>query len=353
MKEKWKILIIDDEPINTEILNAILKNDYEVVISNNGKEVIALTEKESPNLILLDVLMPGISGFDICKGLKANPLTEKIPVIFITNLKDAEDESYGLTIGGVDYISKPVSAEILRARVATHIALNNHRINIESKVARRNAELIEIQRATIHMLGEAGHYNDTDTGVHIWRMAAFSGVIAKAAGWHDEKVKMIKLAAPMHDTGKIGISDKILKKTTHLNKEEWNIMQTHTSIGHNILLKSSSELFLTAADIALYHHEKWDGTGYPVGLENEQIPESARIVAIADVFDALTTKRPYKEPWPIDKAFDEIEKMGGNHFEPSLVELFMKNIDAILNVKKMWDNEEQVTKKKFLFPLEN
>ncbi len=353
MREKWKILIVDDEPINTEILYAILKNDYKVVISNNGKEVIALTEKNSPDLILLDVLMPEISGFDICMELKANPLTNKIPVIFITNLKDAEDESYGLTIGGVDYISKPVSADILRARVATHIALNNQRINFESKVARRNAELLEIQRATIHMLGEAGHYNDTDTGVHIWRMAAFSGVIARAAGWPDEKVKMLELAAPMHDTGKIGISDKILKKTSHLDQEEWKTMQTHTGIGHNILLKSTSELFLTAADIALYHHEKWDGTGYPVGLENEQIPESARIVAVADVFDALTTKRPYKEAWPIDKAVEEIEKMGGNHFEPALVALFLKNIDGILKEKKLWDEEEQITKKKFLFPLEN
>jgi putative two-component system response regulator len=353
MEKRWKILVVDDEEINVDIICATLTKKYDVIAAYDGYNALLLAEESQPDLILLDILIPGMDGFEVCKKLKSNPKTSKIPVIFVTGLSADEDESHGLSVGGVDYLNKPVSVDILLSRISTHLKLNSQRISIELEVKKRTAELLDIQRATIHMLGEAGHYNDTDTGAHIWRMAAFSGVIAKAVGWTKDKVKTLELAAPMHDMGKIGIPDTILKKNASLNKEEWKTMQTHTVIGHNILLKSSSELFLTAADIALYHHEKWDGTGYPVGLKDDQIPYTARIVSIADVFDALTTQRPYKDEWPIERAIEEIGNMRETHFDPFLVDSFMENTDEIIEVKAMWDKEEELTKKRFLFPMEN
>ncbi|MDH3605196.1 MAG: HD domain-containing protein, partial [Candidatus Tectomicrobia bacterium] len=196
------------------------------------------------------------------------------------------------------------------------------------------------QRAAIHMLGEAGHYNDTDTGVHIWRMAAYAAALARSAGWHVDKAAMLELAAPMHDTGKIGIPDAILKKPAKLDADEWVIMKTHAELGHNILSKMDSPLFQMAAEVALHHHEQWDGSGYPQGPAGTAIPESARIVAIADVFDALTMKRPYKEAWTMQAAFEEIQKKAGSHFDPDLVDAFFRIEAEIQTIKEVWDQKE-------------
>lgn len=190
------------------------------------------------------------------------------------------------------------------------------------------------------MLGVAGHYNDSDTGAHIWRMAAYARVLAEAVGWDTDRARLLEQAAPMHDTGKIGIPDEILKKPGKLNPREWTTMKRHTEIGFEILSRSRAPLFQLAAEVALNHHERWDGSGYPRGLSGSEIPESARIVAVADVFDALATRRPYKDPWPLDVVISKITEDSGSHFEPRLVDAFLASMPRILQVKTHWDQRE-------------
>lgn len=338
---EWKILIVDDEPTNLHLMGQILHHHYELAFAPSGQGALAVALDMQPDLILLDIMMPDMDGLEVCRRLKSDPATAKIPVIFVTAMGEVENESRGFEIGGVDYITKPISRPIVLARVATHLALYDQQRACEKTVIERTSELELSQRSAIHMLGEAGHYNDTDTGVHIWRMAAYAAAIARQKGWRVKDADMLKPAAPMHDTGKIGIPDSILKKPAKLDAGEWEIMKTHSYIGYRILSKSESPLFHLAAEVALYHHEKWDGTGYPEGLKEENIPESARIVAICDVFDALTMKRPYKEAWHIEDAFAEIRKSAGSHFDPELVDCFFRIEDRIRNLKEEWDQKEK------------
>lgn len=321
------ILVVDDEPSNLAVLHQILKDDHPLVFARSGEEALAATVKHRPSLILLDVQMPDLDGYAVCRRLKADPATAAIPVIFVSALAEVGDETAGFAVGGVDYIPKPVSAPIVRARVKTHLSLV------------QASELEKSHRAAIHMLGEVGHYNDAETGVHIWRMAAYSRALAKAAGWSEDDVAMIELAAPMHDTGKVGIPDAILCKSAPLTDEEWDVMRTHARVGYQILSMSDAPLFRMAAEIALRHHEKWDGSGYPDGLSGTFIPESARIVAVADVFDALCTKRPYKEAWPLERVFAALDERAGTHLDPRLVAIFRQILPAILEIKVRWDSQ--------------
>jgi putative two-component system response regulator len=335
------VLIVDDTPENLDLLKAILAGDYQVQAAINGQLALKIAEAQQPDLVLLDIMMPGMDGYEVCRKLKANPLTAKIPVIFVTAMSDLKDEMRGFEVGAIDFIMKPVQPGIVRARVATHIALANQRRACELEVRRRTHAQEESQRAAVFMLGEAGHYNDTDTGVHIWRMAAYAAALARAAGWPVEQAGILELAAPMHDTGKIGIPDEILKAPRKLTAEEWEVMMTHTTIGYEILSKSDTELFDLAAEVALSHHEKWDGSGYPRRLAGDNIPECARIVAIADVFDALTMRRPYKEPWPVEKAMALIRDEAGKHFDPQLVERFIAIEAEVLAIMAAWSEREQ------------
>lgn len=337
---KQTILAVDDTPENLDVIKAILTPEYTVKAALNGKVALKIIENQPPDLILLDIMMPDMDGYEVCRRLKAHPETAKIPVIFVSAMADVQDEQRGFDVGAVDYITKPVQPAIVRARVQTHLALADQRRTCEMKVHQRTAELEASQHAAIQMLGQAGHYNDEDTGVHIWRMAAYAAALARAVDWPVAQADLLELAAPMHDTGKIGIPDSILKAPRKLTAEEWEIMKTHTHIGHKILEKSNTPLFKLAAEIALYHHEKWNGHGYPEGLAGEAIPESARIVAVVDVFDALTTRRPYKEAWPIDKALNTIQQESGQHFEPRLVEAFLEIQAEILSLKETWDAKE-------------
>jgi putative two-component system response regulator len=323
-----KILAVDDEPNNLQVLRQILKEHYQVIFANSGEKALEAAAKHQPSLILLDIMMPAMDGYEVCKRLKADPATKDIPVIFVTAMGEEESEVKGFDVGGVDYIQKPVSAPLVLRRVQTHLSLV------------RAQELEASQRGAISMLGKAGHYNDTDTGVHVWRMAAYARALAEAAGWTKSTADYLELSAPMHDTGKIGIPDSILKAPRKLTPEEWEIMKTHAEIGWTIVSLSDTPLFRMAAEIALHHHEKWDGSGYPKGLAGDAIPESARIVALADVFDALTMSRPYKEPWTVAEAVDEIKRGAGSHFEPRLVELFEKILPEILRIKDVWDLKE-------------
>ena len=322
------ILIVDDEPQNLAVLEHILSPHHLLVFARNGGEALAAVHKHRPSLILLDIEMPDMNGYAVCRTLKADTATENIPVIFISGKSAVGDEATGFEVGAVDYIVKPVSPAIVLARVRTHLSLV------------RASHLEKSYHDAIHMLGEAGHYNDNDTGVHIWRMAAYASALAQACGLEPELCQQIELAAPMHDTGKIGISNAILKKPGKLDASEWLEMKTHPRIGHDILAKSDAPLFVLAAEIALRHHERWDGTGYPDGLASAAIPQSARIVALADVFDALVTKRPYKQPWPIDQVMTTLRESAGSHFEPHLVQVFESILPRILAIKAVWDLKE-------------
>ncbi len=340
-QHKQVILVVDDTPENIAVMKGILIGQYTVLAATSGAIALKLVKKRKPDLILLDVMMPEMDGYEVCRHLKSDPQTVQIPVIFVTAKTDSEDEQAGFDVGAVDYIAKPVHPSVVRARVKTHLALSDQQRVCRLQVIERTRELEAAQRAAIYMLGEAGHYNDTDTGVHIWRMAAYSAALARAANWPVEEARILELAAPMHDTGKIGISDKILKAPRRLTEEEWAIMKTHSIIGYRILSKSSSPLFQMAARVALHHHERWDGGGYPEGLAGKAIPECARIVAIADVFDALTMRRPYKEPWPVADALATLRENAGSHFDPDLVAAFIQIIDEILAIKEVWDEKEK------------
>jgi putative two-component system response regulator len=319
------ILVVDDEPINLSAMRAVLADEFRLVFATHGEAALAAVRKHQPSLILLDIEMPGMDGYEVCRQLKREESTEQIPVIFVTGLGDVGNEAEGFAAGAVDYITKPVSPPIVQARVRTHMSL------VSAKTLERS------YHDAIGMLGEAGHFNDEDTGVHIWRMAAYSAHLAKVAGWDAAACSLLRLAAPMHDTGKIGIPDSILKKPGKLDADEWVTMRTHTTIGHGILARSQAPVFQLAAEVALRHHEKWDGSGYPGGLVGTDIPESARIVALADVFDALAMKRPYKEAWPIEQVVQTILAGRGQHFEPRLVDLFQAELPQLLDIRAQWD----------------
>ena len=322
------ILCVDDDPICLALLRNALGNDYKLFFARNGSEALNAVVKHPICLILLDVQMPDINGFEVAHQLKSDPKTAHIPIIFITSLFDTHDEQLGFDVGGVDYITKPISPRIVRARVKTHLSLV------------QASKLEESYRDAIYMLGEAGHYNDTDTGAHIWRMAEYSYTLALALGWDEEEAHLLKMAAPMHDTGKIGIPDTILQKPDKLNPEEWAIMQLHSRIGYEILNTSKAPVFQLAAEIALNHHEKWDGSGYPNGLAQEDIPASARIVAIADVFDALSMRRSYKEPWDLDRILVALHDMAGTHLDKLYVDTFLNILPQILEIQTKWENYE-------------
>jgi putative two-component system response regulator len=326
------ILIVDDEPANLAIMRDILGGDYDLVFAKNGADTLTAIAKHSPAMVLLDVGLPDINGYDLCRQIKQRDATQAIQVIFITAYTDTAHETAGFDAGGVDYIGKPVSPAVVRARVSSHL----------SQV--RATALERSYREAILMLGHAGHYNDNDTGTHIWRMAAYAGALAKGFGWNAENSARLELAAPMHDTGKLGIPQAILQKPDALTPDEWTAMKSHPQIGYEILNKSDAPVFQLAAEVALRHHEKWDGSGYPDGLSGKAIPESARIVALADVFDALSMKRPYKEPWPIDKILEYIRQNSGSHFDPTVVAVFEKILPQLLDIHHQWAQQELLQK---------
>ncbi|WP_287028847.1 HD-GYP domain-containing protein [Pseudomonas sp. UBA6310] len=322
-----KLLLVDDEATNLQVLRHILQDDYRLLFAKSGAKALELAFTESPDLVLLDVMMPGMTGLEVCSALKAEPSTARIPVIFVTALADTDDEAKGFEVGAVDYITKPVSPPIVRARLRTHLSL----VHVETL---RQTRLEIVQR-----LGLAAEYKDNETGLHVIRMSHYSQVLARAAGYSEAQAEELLHAAPMHDVGKIGIPDAILRKRGALDEDEWRVMRSHVTIGARIIGEHPSGLLRTAQRIALGHHEKWDGSGYPLGLAGEAIPLEARIVAIADVFDALTSVRPYKVAWAVEDALDLLRRESGRHFDPRLVELFMGCLPDVLAIKARWAEE--------------
>jgi len=319
--DKPRILIVDDEPANLKVMREVLGNQYRMSFAKSGSAALALLEKEQPKLILLDIMMPDMNGFEVCEILKSTPALSHIPIIFVTALGDESDEFKGFELGAVDYITKPISPAIVRARVKTHLSL------VQAE------QLKQAHVDLVHRLGRAAEYKDTDTGEHIARMSQYSKLLALEFGMGEQQAELLRQAAPMHDVGKIGIPDAILLKPGRLTPDEFDHMKQHATIGAQILANSSSPLLQLAHKLAIEHHEKWDGSGYPNGLKGEQISVEGRIVAIADVFDALTSKRPYKEAWGVEEALENMQAQAGKHFDPHLINLFVNKLDAIIAIK--------------------
>ena len=319
-----RLLLVDDEPTNLQVLRQILQQDYRLLFATDGARALELARAQQPDLILLDVMMPGMDGLAVCQALKAEAASAAIPVIFVTALSDSLDEARGFDVGCVDYISKPVSAPVVRARVRTHLSLV------------RMDELRESRMQVIQRLGRAAEYKDNETGMHVIRMSHFARLLALAAGCDAQWADDLMHAAPMHDVGKIGIPDAILQKPGKLTSEEWAVMRTHPEVGAQIIGEHPSGVLRLARSLALEHHEKWDGSGYPAGLAGEAISLEARIVALADVFDALTSERPYKAAWPVEQAMALITEQAGQHFDPALVALFVPLLPQLLQVRQRW-----------------
>ncbi len=318
------VLCVDDEPSNLQVLKQILQGDYRLLFARDGRRAIELAQIERPDLILLDVMMPDMDGYEVCRTLKADERLARMPVIFVTALSDVEDEARGLELGAVDYICKPVSPAIVRARVRTHLSL----VSV--------SELIETRLQVIQRLGLAAEYKDNETGLHVIRMSHYACILARAAGWSEQRAQELLHAAPMHDIGKIGIPDHILRKPGKFDDAEWEIMKSHVDIGVRIIGEHDSGLLAVARRIVSGHHEKWDGSGNPQGLRETAIPIEARIVAVADVFDALTSERPYKKAWSVEDACALLIEQKGRHFEPLLVDLFLDCLPQVLEIKQRW-----------------
>jgi putative two-component system response regulator len=318
------VLAVDDESTNLQLLRQILQDRYRMLFAKDGPRALELACKEKPDLILLDVMMPDMTGHDVCRLLKAEPQTAGIPVIFVTALTDASDEVDGFEAGAVDFITKPVNPAVVKARVQLHLSLV------------RMEELRATRLQIVQRLGLAAEYKDNETGLHVIRMSHFARLLGEAWGLDEQEADDLFIAAPMHDIGKIGIPDRILQKPERLTPQEWDTMRTHPTIGASIIGEHEGGMLKVAHDVALCHHEKWDGSGYPRGLKGEQIPLCGRIVAVADVFDALTSVRPYKPAWPLQQACDWLNEERGRHFQPELVELFLQRLPAIQDIMQRW-----------------
>ncbi|MBF0524781.1 MAG: two-component system response regulator [Deltaproteobacteria bacterium] len=356
MEAPKKVLVVDDEDRNLRLMEAMLiPLGYEVYLAANGEAALSGVKDNPPDVILLDIMMPKMDGFEVTRRIKSDEETRFIPIVMVTALKDVEDRVRALEAGADDFLTKPVDKVELRARVRSLLkvkAYNDHmrsyQRQLEQEVAHRTEQLEQAFKRinmasleTIFILSRAAEHKDEDTGSHIRRMANYSAAVARKMGLPDRTVEAILYAAPMHDVGKIGIPDGILLKPARLTYEECEIMKTHTTIGGHILTTSLPGFLQFGKVIAMTHHEKWDGGGYPLGLKGKKIPLAGRIVAIADVFDALTSKRPYKEPFSLEKSYGIISEGRGTHFDPDVVDAFFAIEEEILSIKGRYKDEEE------------
>ncbi|MBF0159640.1 MAG: two-component system response regulator [Magnetococcales bacterium] len=344
--QRATVMVVDDTETNIDIVLDALNDDYDVSVALNGLTALENCRHTLPDIILLDIMMPEMDGYEICRRLKQDPRTKDVPVIFITAMSETQDEVVGFSLGAVDYITKPISIPIVRARVKTHLTLRqaqlelaNQNVILEQKVRQRTVELRQSRLTTITCLGRAAEHRDPETGAHIQRMSRYSQALALACGFDEAEAELILHAAPMHDIGKVGVPDRILMKPGPLTPEEREEMKAHVVIGGEILGNEPSKLLSMACQIALTHHERWDGRGYPSGLQGEDIPLHGRIVAICDVFDALTSERPYKPAWDVVRAIEQIRHASGTHFDPTLVEHFLRIIPEILAIRDQLTEE--------------
>jgi putative two-component system response regulator len=368
-KERYRILLVDDEPDILEFIGYnLISEGYMVEKAHSGTEALKLAKDFKPDLILLDIMMPGMDGYEVCQFLKKNPATVNIPVIFLTAKVEVEDEKKGLELGAVDYLTKPVSPPIVMARVKNHLALKAHadflrdkNDYLEIEVGKRTREVMAIQDVTILAMASLAETRDSDTGNHIRRTQFYVKALAEklktnqrfGAQLSDHYITMLFKSAPLHDIGKVGIPDRILLKPGRFTPDEFDIMKTHTTLGRDAIehaeqqLGMSVEFLALAKDIALFHQEKWDGSGYPQGLAGDAIPLSARLMAVADVYDALISRRVYKEGMPHEKAVEIIKASKGSHFDPDMVDAFVEIQGQFQEIAQRYaDSDTDMAKKK-------
>ena len=338
-EDKQTILVVDDTPDNIDVLSAVLRPHFKVKAAMKGAMALKIAAKQKPDLILLDVMMPDMDGYEVCRRLKQDANTASIPVIFVTAKTEIQDEQAGFDLGAVDYITKPISPPLVIARVKAQLALYDQARHLESLVEKRTEELHKAHIEVIRRLGKAAEYKDNETGMHVIRMSYYSKFLAEKLEVSREWVELLHDAAPMHDIGKIGIPDNILLKPGRLDDDELKVMRKHAEYGAKIIGESDVPLLRLAREIAIYHHEKWDGTGYPNGIKGEDIPLSARIIAIADVYDALTSERPYKKAWTEADAVGLLQEQAGKHFDPKLVPLFIECLDQVREVQQRFKDK--------------
>lgn len=329
-----KILIIDDTPEYIDMLEDVLL-EYEVHGATNGQDGIALAKEIMPDTILLDINMPGLNGYEVCRRLKKDRLLKSIPVIFLTANEGCDFEEIGFEVGAVDYVAKPFNAVILKARLKTHVNLYNLQSHLQSEVESRVEEITKLNHEMIFVTAALAELKSKETGLHLKRVSKVSAKLATLLGHSEKEVDLIEMASVLHDVGKVGIPDKILNKSGSLDDEEWLMMKTHSELGYNILCKSEFALMRYAAKIALEHHERWDGSGYPKGLKAEEISSVGRIVAVADVFDSLLDVRVYKEAWNSADVKEYFEKMKGIQFDPEVTTILLENFDDFLDIRSL------------------
>jgi putative two-component system response regulator len=327
------VLVIDDTPENIHVLSGVLQEEYAVRVATSGeKGITAARADPQPDLILLDVKMPVMDGYEVCRRLKNDYQTQRIPVIFVTGMGETEDEARGFELGAVDYIIKPFNPAVVKARVRTHIQLYDQKRHLLELVQQRTRELEDTRLQIIRRLGRAAEFKDDETGYHVIRMSHYCRMLAIASGIPDYRAELLFNAAPMHDVGKIGVPDSILEKAGPLTPDEWSIVKRHPVIGAGIIGRHNNELLEMARVVALTHHERWDGSGYPRSLRGEAIPLVGRIVAIADSFDALTSTRPYKQAWPVEEAVALLRREAGRQFDPRLVPKFVELLPQVRDI---------------------
>ena len=369
MISKSSILVVDDTPDNLMLMSELLKDYYKIKVANSGMKALKIAQSDTPpDLILLDVMMPDLDGYEVCKQLKTNPQTRHIPIIFLTAKSDVTDETKGLELGAIDYITKPINPAIVMARVKTHLDmkmmqdfLRNQNHFLEAEIEKRTREVAAIQDVTIHAMASLAETRDNETGNHIRRTQNYVRILAQKLRYHprfshflddDKMIEILFKSAPLHDIGKVGIPDNILLKPGRFEPEEFEIMKTHPALGRSAILHAEYELgievpFLKyAKEIAYAHQEKWDGSGYPLGLSGDDIPISARLMAIADVYDALISRRVYKEGMTHEKALQIIVEGKGSHFDPDMVDAFLELQDDFKAIAaKYADSDEDLAKK--------
>ena len=350
-----KLLLVDDNTTNLQLLHETLDElGYKLLIAKNGKTALTIAQKAKPSIILLDIMMPEMDGYEVCRRLKADKNTAQIPVIFITALADDEDEAKGLDLGAVDYITKPINPALVRARVRNHLELKRYQDHLEKLVEERTRRLALTQAVTIEGLATLAEYRDPETGGHIKRTQNYVKALAKHLEAHqrfrnelnDDVIELLYLSAPLHDLGKVGVRDNVLLKAGRLSDEEFEEMKKHTIYGEEALRITQQKLgkdsFLECArQIAYSHQEKWDGSGYPQGLMGDQIPLGGRLMALADVYDALISKRVYKPPFPHEKAVEIIVEGKGKHFDPDIVDAFLELEDTFRNIALTFADYEE------------
>ncbi len=344
------IAIVDDTPLNLTLIQALVRKltpaGTEIVCFTSPTEGLDWCASHEPDLIIVDYMMPDLNGVEFIQAVRKHHPTDIVPILMVTAAHEKEVRYESLSAGANDFLTKPIDRHEFDPRVRTMLTLResqkrmrNWNDDLQQAVLRQTADIVARERETITRLARAAEYRDPETGAHILRMAHYSRLIAERMGVSEELCDRLLSAAPMHDVGKVGTPDHILLKPGRLTDEEMVIMRRHASIGHDILKGSSSPMIQLAAEIALTHHEKFDGSGYPEGLAGEAIPLMGRIVAVADVFDALTSARPYKPAWEIDRAVDFMKEQRGAHFDPACVDAFFMEWDEVLAIRNRFRDD--------------